>query len=288
MVYCWSACFSIPVRSRNLNKEIDSLNKLSFETRVGERNTAVELARKAIRLNKNGAYEKGLYDSYRNLGINYTNLSRYDSAITLLRLCEAYFDFSFEAGLVRYYLGINYSNLRSFSKATEYFDQALNIFKEVGSDNYTAYVYNSLGIIEGRQANYDQALELFLKAYDIKLGADLPYDEELSNISIVYRRMGKYDKALEFSKKSVEIAVQLGDSLGVAESCIGVGNIFKSMAQPDSAIKYYDWSYDIAERMHHPHQMASATINKAGILKGLNQTDSAVSLSHEYHRIYRR
>ena len=263
---------------KQVAQEIDSLNTSAHELRITEKSRSITLTKKAITLSEEANYEKGLYRAYLNLGINYTNLSKYDSAIMLLRRCEGHYDFSFESGLVQYYLGINFSNLSAFKKAGEYFDQALSIFQAVEEKKYSAYVYNSLGIIEGRQANYDQALEFFLRAYDMKLAADLPYDEELSNISIVYRLMDQLDKALEFSRKSLKIVEGLGDSLGLSETCVSIGNIFNSMAEPDSSIKYYDRSYAIAKKMKHPNQMASAIVNKADVLNQLNQPNRAIVL----------
>ncbi len=269
--------FSISwVNAQHLNPKIDSLNNLSFELRVSGMNRSIELSKEAIRLNKDQSYKWGLYKSYLNLGINFTNLGRYDSALILLKKSDEYFEKPFEKGLVKYYLGICHSNLRNFDKSKSYLMEAESLFINNKLAEYQAYVQNSLGIIEGRQANYDKALSYFLKGYEIKIENDFNYDEELANISIVYRLMGNFSKALEFAKKSLSICYSLNDSLGIAQTYVSIGKIYGEMKVYDSAFSSFDASYSIAKQMNFANQMSSSLINKSILLNELGKMREAI------------
>ncbi len=264
-------------QGQDIRSRVDSLNEAAYELRVSDRTQSMQLAKLAIQLSE-GRYQRGLHKAYLNLGINYTNLSRFDSAMILLRTSEAYFKESLDAALVQYYLGINFSNLRDFDKALLHFSTAISSFQEIGNKKYEAFVENSLGIVYGRQADYDVALGHFLKAYEIKLAEGLPYDEELANISIVYRLMGKPAKALEFAKLSLQMCKDLKDTLGIAQTSISVGKIFQNMADADSAIWYYDSALELSRSQNFYHQVASAMINKADLLNSLGAQDEALQL----------
>ncbi|MEQ8472930.1 MAG: tetratricopeptide repeat protein [Marinoscillum sp.] len=249
----------------NLKKRIDSLNKASFELRVSDRQTSIAAARSAMALSRE-SYPNGLYEAYLNLGINYVNINKFDSAFFYLRSCADQFDEkSLNYGLSRYYLGINFSNLRDFKRATAYFDEAAAVFNELENHEYLSFISNSLGIIEGRQGNYNGALKYFLEAYQIKLDNNLDYDEELANISIVYRLMGNYEASLDFAQKSLMKCIELGDSLGISQTYITIGKIYVKMGKYDSSHYYFDQAIDFAFRNGYTRHAPSALINKSEV-----------------------
>lgn len=270
--------FFFKLSAQELRLKVDSLNQAAFELQSSDRELATKLSKHAIELNRYGEYKFGLHLSYLNLGIICTNLSKYDSAFLLLRQCEDYFNDDYESGLTKYYLGINYSNIRSFEKAIRYLHDAKLLFEDSRSMEFIAQVQNSMGIIEGRRANYNQSLEYFLDAYKIRLSNDLPYDQELTNISIVYRMMGELEKSLTFVIRSLEISIELKDTLGTVQNYISVGRSFSKLDRLDSAMHYYDLAYNIAASKGYWHQISSAVLQKANILNRSDQSKEAITV----------
>lgn len=256
--------------------QIDSLNSAAFQLRVENQELSICMSRQAISLNQIN-YEKGYYTSCLNLGIVFTNLSQYDSAFHYLRNSLQYFRDDLEVGLTKYYLGINYSSLRDFDRAKMLFAQARMHFENCQNIDYQAYVDNSMGIIYGRLGEYDEALKWFLSAYQIKMENGLLYDEELTNISIVYRLMGKPHESLDFLYKSLELIEKEHDSLGLAQIYVSIGKVFFTLEEYDSAVNYYNAAKSIAEINHFPRQLASAMTNKSALLVKLGKYDEAIS-----------
>jgi tetratricopeptide (TPR) repeat protein len=261
----------------HLRQYIDSLNQVSFEMRVSSRSASISAAKSAIALSE-AIYEEGLMYGHLNLGINYTNLSKFDSAIYCLDYCKAYFENSpLEYGLVRYYTGINFSNLGDFDRALRLFDEANELFEKTDDVKYQASVQNSIGIVEFKQGNYDAALAYLLSAYKIKLSNELSYDEELANISIVYRIMGQFDKALEFAERSMNICLELQDSLGLAQTYVSIGKIFHKMNESDSAIYFFNRAFELSKRNGFDRQVASSLVNKSDVLLDMGKPNAAIA-----------
>lgn len=271
-----------------LKEKIDSLNNVSFEIRLTDLNQAIEIANRALKLNNSSLserglthYEDGMYDSYLNIGIAMTSLNKYDSAMRFLRECVEYYQSPYKLGLSKYYLGINYSNLSDLERARALFEESRVLFKISNSAKYLAAVDNSLGIVEVKLSNHDRSLKFFLSAYETKLENGLWYDEELNNISILYRIMGKLDESLEFIRKSLNIVIQKGDSLGIAQTYVSIGNTFRILKEVDSATYYYDKAIDLSLARNFQQQFVSALTNKADILDELNREDEAIKMLRE-------
>jgi tetratricopeptide (TPR) repeat protein len=110
------------------------------------------------------------------------------------------------------------------------------------------------------------------------LANQFPYDEELTNISIVYRLMRKYEKALEFAQKSLGICISLNDSLGIAQTYISIGKIYGKKKNVDSANYYFDLAYDLSIKNGFNRQAPSALINKSDVLLEAGEHGQAIDL----------
>jgi Flp pilus assembly protein TadD/DNA-binding MarR family transcriptional regulator/Cdc6-like AAA superfamily ATPase len=75
--------------------------------------------------------------------------------------------------------------------------------------------WNALGIAYGKKGEYDQAIEAFCKALELK-----PDDHEAwYNLSVAYYKKGEYDRAIEAYRKALELKPDLHEAwynLGVA------------------------------------------------------------------------
>lgn len=265
----------------NIKKQVDSLNEVSDELRTSNRHLSIKVAKEAIRLGT-PSYPEGLVHAYLNLGMNFTSLNEYDSAFHYLRLCHNKFDpKSVDEGNLLYYLGVNYSNLRDFKRASTLFEEARSIFEKNNKYENLANVENSIGIIHVHLDNYNEALGFLLKAYQIKLEHGFPYDMELVNISIVYRLAGQYDAALKYVHQSLALCQDLNDSLCLAQTYISLGNTHSKAEDYDSAIYYYDLTYNISMRHDFFNEAATVLINKTDILIKLGRSEECIPLLKE-------
>ncbi len=264
-------------RNQNsLSSKIDSLNNLSFEYKKINNELAIKWARESIDLNADNLYQDGLNESYLNLAINYLRLFQNDSAFKYLSKCDGYFEDDFRVGMVLYYTGVLHSNLDNHDDADKYLNKASEYFERAESNEYLAEVQNSLGIVYYLRGEYVAALEHFKQAYQLKLEIDLPYDQELNNISIVYRRMNQYEESLEFAKKSLSMVTEMKDTLGISQTLISVGNSHIPLKNLDSAIYYFSKSYDLAIKNKFQSEITTAIVNIAIVHETMGKNEPAI------------
>jgi tetratricopeptide (TPR) repeat protein len=101
-------------------------------------------------------------------------------------------------------------------------EEAQGCLKQLDSYEYSpeyrdwlAGVWNALGIAYGKKGEYDQAIEAFCKALELK--PDL--HEAWNNLGVAYDTKGEYDRAIEAYRKALELKPDLHEAwynLGVA------------------------------------------------------------------------
>ncbi|XSG77678.1 tetratricopeptide repeat protein [Herpetosiphon llansteffanensis] len=101
---------------------------------------------------------------------------------------------------------------------------------------------NSIATIYVKLKNVELALYYYLKAVNIGITTNIGKDMSLhyGNIGNIYRRMGKVDKALEFIKKSAEIAEQYDDVISKAAAAVNLAEILADQAQYAESLAYFE------------------------------------------------
>jgi len=147
-----------------------------------------------------------------NIGYAYNTMGEYDKAISVF---EKALDVIYENKIEGNYLGVMlintafaYLHKAEISSTKEYIDKAL-IAAEAARDTIVLIEGNSqLGIIYKREGNYQKALEHYEKSlYLYELSGD--YKKLCTvwiNIATLYYDWGKFDKALEMGRKALQIA----------------------------------------------------------------------------------
>ncbi|MFY0598347.1 MAG: tetratricopeptide repeat protein [Cyclobacteriaceae bacterium] len=261
---------------------IDSLNNASFKLRESNVLESISLAREAYGLSTKTNYERGIHHSYINQGVWFINERKLDSAYSLLSKAEAYFKSKKETdnhGISCYQLARIYERLRDYERAETYYKSALELFEQSQNNEYVAYSLNGIGVLNGKQSNYLEALEYFTQAYERKLSAGLTdYDKELNNIAIVYRYMKKFDKAIEFGRKNILVSIQNKDSLGLSSAMDTFGDILDDSGDTDSAFWYYTKSHEIAKKIDNQIRITSVVYEIAYVHSKNGDLDKAIDI----------
>lgn len=88
-------------------------------------------------------------------------------------------------------------------QARQYYSEALSIFDSLGLNQGRATAYSAFGTMEFHEGNYAQALEYYLKCYE--LSQDYPrlrYEVE-TNLSLTYEALGDFKNAFYFLEHSI-------------------------------------------------------------------------------------
>jgi tetratricopeptide (TPR) repeat protein len=153
-----------------------------------------------------------------------------------------------------------YQNQRNYKQAFEYYEKALNIFKETFTeeDQNIAWSYNNLGIIYEKQKNYSKALDCLLKALDIKTKS-LPsrhpcLSNTYNNIGNIYYHLKQYDKASENYQLSYDIFKKSLTSQhpSIARVLKNIGIVYEAQNEFKLAKETYEKVLHIRERILSP------------------------------------
>src|SRR5919199_1133734 len=108
-------------------------------------------------------------------------------------------------------LGVIYNSKGQYSKALEFYKQALPIYKEIGDKEEQGNNLNYIGVSYSNQSQYSQALEFFQQALAIrqKIGDKPGEGQTLNNIGFCYNALEKYANA----EKTLFDAIEVWESL---------------------------------------------------------------------------
>lgn len=137
------------------------------------------------------------------------------------------------------WLGDAYNQLGKRKQAIDFYKKGLNLLeKELiliekklvkYPRNADETILNSLGEINIRLGNYDQAIKYSKRASNIN-----PNEHNLHSIGLAYKEMGDYDKAIEFYEKSLDINPEH------SYAWFDLGLIYEDLNETKKAIECYE------------------------------------------------
>ena len=162
--------------------------------------------------------------------------------------------------------------------ATAYGLKALKFYQEHQNISKQCDVLNKLGIVKRNTGEYAAALDNYFKTISIAVqplcNNELAY--AYNNISDIYIRLEKYDKALEYIDKAYPIFQSMGNNRGIAYNLKIKGNIYYNTKEWNKAISYYKKSLDNRLKLENEDETAISWLNIGECYMELNLIDSAM------------
>ncbi|SMD36375.1 Tetratricopeptide repeat-containing protein [Reichenbachiella faecimaris] len=239
------------------------------------RDSALLKANRAFELAQKENSEESINKALTYIGAAYYNRRETDTARFILNKARPSLKKgSFEHGMATWYSGKVCLRSAKYDSAKQYYLQAKEIFAQLDSVLFVSNCLAEIGLTQGMQGNYSEALKWFTQSYENKLknGLEAETDDDLHNIATVYMRQGSYDKAIEFFRKSIE----LKDGEGDYSPYIGIGGAFNLQGIPDSALFYYKKAYGMASAEKALGGVVSAAINISNIYFQKKEHRSAI------------
>lgn len=290
------------------NKEIDSLKavlasqkndstkvKTLIDIGTAYLSTDVEKAlqygEQARELAENENYRKQLGYAYKLLGLASAYKSDYLNSDRYFKASLAVFEsINFKDGIsnILNNLGsLNYS-LGEDTKSIEYHLKSLKIAEEINNKFRIATNLNNLGTVyANKPATVDKALDYFLKALPIFEKID--YTDGIGvatvNIGEIYFNKAKYDSALAFFKRSIQMYEGTADA---AYALSYVGEIYAEQGDFNTAFQYHNQAIEITERLGAQQFLAQSLLSlaktqkkKGELLKSIETFRRAQKISEE-------
>ncbi|MEG4848269.1 CHAT domain-containing protein, partial [Microcoleus sp. F10-C6] len=186
-------------------------------------------------------------------------------------------------------LGIAYHDLGQYDKAIEFYEQSLEISREIGYRQGEADSLRNLGIAYHDLGQYDKAIEFYEQSLEIKreIGDRKGEAISLSNLGSDYHDLGQYDKAIAFHKQSLEIKREIGDRKGEAISLNQLGNAYFFLGEL-KMIRFHKQSLDIFRKIGNRLGEASALGNLGKDNNLFGRYHKAIELNEKSLDIYRQ
>ncbi len=176
---------------------ISTLNKISWEYRNSNIDSALFYARKSLSISEKLEEQKAIASSYNSLANCYDAIGSLDSA-------QIYHQKSL--------------------------DIKLNISDVIGA----ADSYNNLGIVHDLKGNFALSLENYFKALKIYEKHDVEFDKVpmvLGNIGIVYKKQKEYDKVLSYYRKALKIYEDNNYDFGSVVTKGNIGSVLLNLKE---------------------------------------------------------
>ncbi len=139
-------------------------------------------------------------------------------------------------------LGMVYAKLGEYSKAVDYCERALTIFRKLGDTENEFNTLTGLGNIYKGCRQYAKAVEHYEKALAIatKYNNLSAKRESLTNLGNAYEHWGEYSKAVEHYQQALKIAEKLGDREGTGTILFNLGFVYEAWRQYSTAVECYE------------------------------------------------
>lgn len=219
--------FSLFTFSQSKKNNLDSITyflelaNYSFEEKYNSKD-AIKYVQKAINFAKANKNNEKLYDCYYFLGSLHLENNNFNDAIVNLIKCSNYYEInkisSSKVAKINYALGTLYLEKRNFTIAKMYFDKAYSIYNQINSSEAFPLLELQKGLTLKASNKLDEAITVFKKIANTNRDAESSKVEAIYQLSKIYYIQEDYQKALEYSKKALELVEK--NAVGISKKKI--------------------------------------------------------------------
>lgn len=159
--------------------------------------------------------------------------------------------------------GVSYYYLNELDLSNEGYFEALNIFDSVDYKAGVARALNNIAWNYKIQKLYDEAIKYFNQSLEItKEIDDLDLQQGiLNNLGTVYRSTGNHDKALEIYMQSLRLNKESGNKMWEAYNLNNIGLIYMDKRQFDDALTHLDLAKKINMENNYIQELSRNMLN---------------------------
>jgi tetratricopeptide (TPR) repeat protein len=232
---------------KTIAEQVDVLNELSVHHRDFDPYAAITYSKKAAELSALSGDDPKYALSLKNLGIVYYFVSNYDSAMM-------------------------------------FYNEALEIFRQLNDSIEISNMMNNMALIHSIRADYDQATDLLEQSYAIaKANHDTNYMMiRLSNLSNIYFYKGDYVAALSHLNEALVLNEFAGQEDMAVDMLISRGSIYEMQDMFVEALNSYEASLEIARKLNNKSRQAIILGNIGLIYIHNNQNKALENITESY------
>ena len=192
---------------------------------------------------------------------------------------EVYVFRALEAGLLLQQ-GIQQSNRSQFRAALRSWEQALEIYQELGDRQGEGNALGNLGSAYANLGQYKRAIDFYEQHLAIarELGDRQGEGNALGNLGSTYADLGQYERAIDFYEQHLAIARELDDRRSEGIALGNLGNAYADLGQYERAIDFFEQSLAIARELGDRRSEGIALGNLGNAYLRISQYERAIDL----------
>ena len=179
--------------------------------------------------------------------------------------------------------GIRQFRISQFRAALQSWQQALEIYRDIGYRQGEAASLGNLGIAYKNLGQYEKAINFHQQSLAIKreIGDRQGEANSLGNLGNAYDSLGQYEKAINFHQQYLSIAREIGDRQGEANSLGNLGNAYNSLGQYEKAINFLKQTLTIAREIGNRQGEAASLGSLGNAYDSLGQYEKAINFHQQ-------
>jgi signal transduction histidine kinase len=185
-------------------------------------------------------------------------------------------------------LGIIHWREHDYENALEFYDQALNIYKESKDQRAIAKMHRYKGIVYNRIGEFAKALEQYFQSLENyqALHDEVLVAEVLGNIGSLQSKLGNYEGALDSYSRSLEMFKQLGYKRAIGFRTHNLGTIYYAMEDYDKAKSFYNRALDIFSELQFSIGVAEVKIDLGILYWALGENAKSLDYLNQARQIF--
>ncbi|MEM6435697.1 MAG: tetratricopeptide repeat protein [Cyanobacteria bacterium P01_D01_bin.115] len=147
--------------------------------------------------------------------------------------------------------GIQQSRVSQFQAAIMSWEQALELYRQIGDRQWEANSLGNLGITYRNLGSYRRAIDYLEQTLTItrEIGDRQGEANSLGNLGLAYDSLGDYRRAIDFQEQSLAIKREIGDRQGEAHSLGNLGLAYASLGDYRRTIDFSEQHLAIAREI---------------------------------------
>lgn len=271
------------VNPTNGKTEVENLNRLSYFYSRSNPEKGLKKADQVIALmqEKSKSLQLGIALEYK--GLNHKNLGNdslaflfYDKAENIYREIDS----TRALSILMLNKGLFYAQRSKYGQAIDDIQNALEIFSSKKDTLLMGYSLGRLGFCYIYHGDYIASLTNFQKGALLLEQSNkqetMHYGSIMGDMGLLHQKLSKYEVALEYHNKCLEIYKKHDFQKGVSNQYNDIGNLYTKLEKFDKALEIFKTSYQMKKKTKNKSDIASALGNIGITLFHLKKYNEAI------------
>ncbi len=175
-------------------------------------------------------------------------------------------------------LGSCFYHTSDFQQATRNFEQAKEIFSELGDKEGVAIICNNIGGIRLKLGYYREGLENLIAAAGIfeDIGDTYGAAAIYNNIAVVCRKQHDLEVSLNYYHQALRLSQKLNDNEMIAGILHNMGSVLHDMGRNDEALQYLNKAYHLRAENNDDFGIAKTAGSLGTVYLNMGDEDKAL------------